>query len=175
MADSCTPLSWLASQGSARPPVQAGDIHTSASSPVSLARMLCCICPRAPTDTILENLQFTRCLLTVKNRMHPQSKKLVLSTLFASHMTNLAACMAECCSFPSWLGSQGSARHPVQAGDIYTSAWTPVTRAHMFCCICQWAATDTMLGNLQFFRCLLTIKNRRHTQSKKLVLSSHFL
>ena len=60
MADSCTPLSWLACQGTACPPVQAADIHTSASSPVSRARMLCCTCQRAPTDTILENFQFTR-------------------------------------------------------------------------------------------------------------------
>ena len=139
MADSCTPLSWLASQGSARPPVQAGDIHTSASSPVSRARMLCCICPRAPTDTILENLQFTRCLLTVKNRRHPQSKKLVLSTLFVSHMTNLAACMAECCSLRFWLARQGSGRPPVQGEYSHTSASTVGSHARMLRCTCPRA------------------------------------
>ena len=85
--------------------------------------------------------------------------------------------MADCCSFPPWMPSQGSARPPVQAADSHTSAWTPVTRARMlyrlYSCTCQRASTDTMLGILQFTRCLL--KNRRHPQPQKLVLSTCFV
>ena len=95
-------------------------------------------------------------------------------------MTNLALAVgdiADCCSLPSWLESQGSARPPVQAQDSHISACTPVTRARMlyrlYSCTCQRASTDTMLGILQFTRCLL--KNRRHTQPKKMVLSTCFV
>ena len=131
MADSCTPLSWLASQGSARPPVQAQDSHISACTPVTRARMVCCMCQRATTDTMLGILQFTRCLL--KNRRHTQPKKMVLSTCFVKYMTNLALAVGDmdCCSLPSWLESQGSARPLVQGGYSHTSSSTPVTRARM--------------------------------------------
>ena len=133
-ADCCNFPSWLASQGSARPPVQAQDSHISACTPVTRARMVCCMCQRATTDTMLGILQFTRCLL--KNKRHTQPKKMVLSTCFVKYMTNLALAVGDmdCCSLPSWLESQGSGRHLVQGGYSHTSASTPVTRAHMLSC-----------------------------------------
>ena len=133
-ADCCNFPSWLASQGSARPPVQAQDSHISACTPVTRARMVCCMCQRATTDTMLGILQFTRCLL--KNRRHTQPKKMVLSTCFVKYMTNLALAVGDmdCCSLPSWLESQGSARPLVQGGYSHTSSSTPVTRARMLSC-----------------------------------------
>ena len=145
-ADCCNFPSWLASQGSACPPVQAADIHTSACTPVTRARMVCCMCQRATTDTMLGILQFTRCLL--KNRRHTQPKKMVLSTCFVKYMTNLALAVGDmdCCSLPSWLESQGSGRHLVQGGYSHTSASTPVTRARMWRCSCSSASTHS-IGN----------------------------
>ena len=145
-ADCCNFPSWLASQGSACPPVQAQDSHISACTPVTRARMVCCMCQRATTDTMLGILQFTRCLL--KNRRHTQPKKMVLSTCFVKYMTNLALAVGDmdCCSLPSWLESQGSGRHLVQGGYSHTSASTPVTRARMLSCSCSSASTHS-IGN----------------------------
>ena len=153
IVDCCNFPSWLGSQGSARPPVQAQDSHISACTPVTRARMLyrlySCTCQRATTDTMLGILQFTRCLL--KNRRHTQPKKLVLSSCFVvcKYMTNLALAVgdiADCCSLPSWLESQGSGRHLVQGGYSHTSASTPVTRARMLSCSCSSASTHS-IGN----------------------------
>ena len=142
-ADCCNFPSWLASQGSARPPVQAQDSHISACTPVTRARMVCCMCQRATTDTMLGILQFTRCLL--KNRRHTQPKKMVLSTCFVKYMTNLALAVGDmdCCSLPSLLESQGSGHPPVQAGYSHTSASTPVTRARRLRCNCPSASTHS--------------------------------
>ena len=52
ISECCSLLSWYQGQGSPRPLVQAGDIHTSASTPESQAHMLCCTQPRAPIHTI---------------------------------------------------------------------------------------------------------------------------
>ena len=146
IVDCCNFPSWLESQGSARPPVQAQDSHISACTPVTRARMVCCMCQRATTDTMLGILQFTRCLL--KNRRHTQPKKMVLSTCFVKYMTNLALAVGDmdCCSLPSWLESQGSGRHLVQGGYSHTSASTPVTRARMWRCSCSSASTHS-IGN----------------------------
>ena len=143
IVDCCNFPSWLGSQGSARPPVQAQDSHISACTPVTRARMVCCMCQRATTDTMLGILQFTRCLL--KNRRHTQPKKMVLSTCFVKYMTNLALAVGDmdCCSLPSWLESQGSGRHLVQGGYSHTSASTPVTRARMWRCSCSSASTHS--------------------------------
>ena len=95
------------------------------------------------TFMILSN----NCLIQIKASMTTNlielncSFILFVQNLLMDKVTHLD--IADCCSLPSWLASQGSARHPVQGGYSHTFASTPVTRARMLCCSCPRAPTHS--------------------------------